>query len=257
MICSPWIDQQDLYACGCPENAPQDVMDLAIESASEILFKLTGQQYPGECEATLRPCGNSGRSVPFGWGYPWIPLKLDGVWLNTGGCGCAMDYCGCSSYPALNLGRDDVQSVDEVIIDGVVLDPGDYRLDENRFLVRVVGSRWPCCQYLALPLDEHGTWGVTITYGWPIPADLRRAAAVLASEYVKACTSAGDCRLPMRAQTVARQGVTLQLFDPLETLNQGRTGLWEVDLAVTAHNPHRLTRQASVWSPEIERVIRG
>jgi hypothetical protein len=188
---------------------------------------------------------------PFGWAFPWYPIRSGGVWLNIGGCGChiARD-CACNSYPRLNLGRSDIQSVAEVLIDDVVLDPAAYRLDENRYLVRVDGAGWPCCQDLSLNSGE-GTWSVELVYGWPVPESLKRAAGVLATEFVKACTNDSTCRLPARTQSVAKQGVTIEMQDPQIFLDSGRTGIYEVDLAVKAFNPNGLNREAVVRSPEV------
>lgn len=257
MICSPYLTTADLVECDCPDDASPDVIELSIQAASEIEFLLTGRQYPGECSATVRPCGNSGSPVGWSalfWSFPWIPLRIGGNWVNMGPCGCSMDACGCSGYPAINLGRGDIQSIDEVTIDGVALDPGDYRLDASRYLVRTDGGMWPCCQNLAADSGE-GTFIVELTYGRPIPSSLKRAATVLASEFVKACTGADDCALPRSTQTIIRQGATMELFDPAEIIASGATGLYEVDLVNHALNPHRLLRAPRVYSPDLPSAV--
>ena len=182
MICTPYTTVTDLIACGCPDNADPDLLELSIDSASEILYGFTGRQYPGTCEATIRPCGTPGPRLS-GWSFPWIPLKLGDTWLNVGACGCEPTRCGCSTYPALNLGRSDIQTVESVTIDDA--DFTDYRLDENRYLVRTDGGRWPCCQDLSADSGPN-TFIIELTYGRPIPQMLRMAAAELAAELVKA-----------------------------------------------------------------------
>lgn len=254
-LCSSWITETDLIACGCPDSTDPTILELAMESASEILYRLTAQQYPGTCTERLRPCASPGNPLGFpwlSWHYPWVPLRIGGQWINMGPCGChTANDCACAPYPKLDTGRADVQSIQEVSIAGVVLADSAYRLDSNRYLVRTDGSGWPCCQNLARDVDEAGTWYVDLTYGWPVPTDLQRAAAVLATEFVKACTNDATCRFPQRTQTITRQGVTIGFLDPFDFLNSGRTGLFEVDLAVVAHNPHNLTRPSGVWSPEL------
>jgi len=158
--------------------------------------------------------------------------------------------CSCSIYPRVNLGRDDVQSVETVTIDDVVLDAGAYRLDEHRYLTRTDGSHWPCCQNLGLDSGE-GTWSVALTYGWPVPQYLVQAAAVLAMEFVKSCTNDDTCRLPARTQSVVKQGISIELSDPVGFIGQGMTGIPEVDMAIKAANPNGITRQAIVRSPEV------
>jgi hypothetical protein len=259
-FCSDWLEPADLVDCDCPTDAPAAVVDSSITAASEILYRLTGMQFPGTCEQTIRPCSNS--ASPYGfdfgfWQYPWVPLRIGGSWLNMGPCGCNMAACDCSTYPRLNLGRSDVQSIVEVLVDGVALAPADYRLDENRYLVRVDGSNWPCCQDLSLATTEVGTWSVELTYGWPVPEALRRAAANFAAELIKACTG-GECRLPPRTLSVVKQGTTIQVAGVLAELEAGLTGLTDVDMTIQAFNPHRLTRPAFAWSPGLsQRGLRG
>jgi hypothetical protein len=251
MICSDWITPTDLVDCDCPSDAPAGVVADSISTASEILYRLTGMQFPGECTETLRPCSNSGAPAGFDWGlwtFPWVPLRIGGSWINVGPCGCNMAACDCSTYPRLNLGRSDVTSITEVLIDGAALDPSAYRLDEGRYLTRIDGAGWPCCQHLDRDTTETGTWSVELAYGWPVPEALKRAAASLAAELVKACTG-GECRLPPRTQSVVKQGVTISISGVMDELQAGLTGLTDVDLAVAAFNPHRLTRPAFAWSP--------
>ena len=96
-----------------------------------------------------------------------------------------------------------------------------------------------------------GTWSIALTYGWPVPASLTRAAAILAMEFVKACNGDGTCRLPLGTQSVVKQGISIELSDPQIFLEDGRTGIYEVDLAIRVVNPHGITRSALVRSPEV------
>jgi hypothetical protein len=254
ILCSPYADLNDLAACHCPESSPT-VSQTALEVASEILYGLTGRQFAGLCEAVLRPCGSSGglSSASWStWSYPWYPIRQGGAWVNTGPCGCHVaSDCACSSYPRVDLGRADIQSVEVVTLEAEVLDAGAYRLDEHRYLTREDGGGWPCCQHLGRPLGEPGTWSIELTYGEPAPASLVQATATLATEYVKACVDDETCRLPAQTQTIARQGVTIQLSDPTQYLAAGLTGIAEVDLIVKALNPAGISRQAVVRSPEV------
>lgn len=250
MLCTPYLTPADLVECDCPQDASPTVIELAIQSASEIEYLLTGKQYPGECEATVRPCGNSGSSLGWSamfWSFPWVPILTGGVWINQGPCGCSMDACGCSGYPNVNLGRTDIQTVESVTLDGD--DFTDYRLDSNQFLVRTDGGRWPCCQNLAADSGAN-TFIIELTYGRPIPSMLKRAATVLASELVKACSGV-ECALPKTTQTIVRQGATMELFDPAEIVASGATGLYEVDVINHALNPNHLLRAPRVYSPDL------
>lgn len=251
-LCTPWASILDFTACGGADDSG-DIAELALESASEVLYALTGRQYPGTCEATLRPCANGGSNRPFGWTYPWFPIRVGGSWLNIGGCGChtARD-CACNPYPRVNLGRDDIQSITEVLIDDVVLDPGSYRLDSNHYLVRTDGEGWPCCQDLSLDSGV-GTWSIALTYGDPVPQYLVSAAAVYAMELVKACLGDSTCRLPKNVVSLVKQGVSMEFADST-LLTGGFTGIPEVDIAIRAANPNGISRAAVVRSPEVRSV---
>lgn len=254
MICSPWLTPTDLVACGCPDATASQI-NSAIETASEVLYALSGRQYSGSCSETLRPCSGGSMEPGFSWSrwtYPWYPIRSGGSWVNIGpNCGCHISYeCGCGGIPQVNLGRSDVTAVYAVDIAGTTLNSSSYRLDEGRYLVRTDGEMWPCCQNLWKDLGEAGTWYIELEYGTQPPTMGKAAATKLALELVKACTGA-DCDLPQRVTNIARQGVTLTLLDPQDFLSEGRTGMYEVDLFIKSVNPHGLTRRASAWSPEV------
>ena len=253
VMCTDWITTTELEDRCTVAGATQTQEEDAISIASEILHMLTARQYPGVCQETVRPCASPGylpadSALPFGW----YPIRTGGIWLNTGWCGCheASD-CSCATIPQLDLGRDDVEAIDQVLIDGVALGAGNYRLDHNRWLVRTDGSTWPCCQDLTEDTTATGTWSVTITYGRQVPASLKHACQIYACEVLKA-TVGQDCALPARVQTLTRQGVSMAILDPQEFLTAGRTGLYEVDIAIAAFNPQGLRRRASAWSPEVK-----
>ena len=69
------------------------------------------------------------------------------------------------------------------------------------------------------------------------------AAGVLALELAKAACMDRDCALPARLQTVTRQGVTVQVQDDFDEMQEGRTGIWLVDSWVTSiRKPRQLAR---------------
>lgn len=246
MICSTWP------TVDCCDITPSDDNLLA---ASEILYALSGRQFPGLCAETVRPCAG-GSALPRNWAFPWYPTKLGDQWLNVR-CGCHIDYsCACGGVPQVDLGRYDVTAVTKVNIDGSDLSSSAYRLDEGRYLVRTDGSQWPCCQDLSKDIGETGTWYIELEYGQNPPTSGKVAVSKLACELEKACTGDDSCKLPARVSTVARQGVTLALLDPQEFLNEGRTGLYEVDLFLKAVNPGGLQRRATAWSPGLGKMRR-
>lgn len=239
MICAPW----DTIDC-CDVTPSDDVLMFA----SEVLFALSGRQFPGICTETIRPC--AGRSqLPPNWPYPWYPTRFGGKWLNIG-CGCHIGRdCSCGGVPQVDLGRHDVQEIYKVDIAGTTLSSSAYRLDEGRWLVRTDGEQWPCCQDLSKDIGEAGTWYIELAYGTAPPTSGQLAVSKFACEIQKACDGDSECKLPARVTTVARQGVTFTVLDPQDFLTDGRTGLLEVDFFLKAVNPNGLQRRASAWSP--------
>jgi len=242
--CSPWTDVESVRGCcGGVATTNDDVVEDSINLATDLLFTLSGKQFPGTCTETIRPC-TTGQTCFYAW---WLrdpdsfPLRV----------------CGCAWTPQRDLGKWPVTDVTEVLIDGVVLAPSKYRIDEYRYLVRMAGPApdyvndgWPRCQHLDRPTTEEGTWSVTFEYGLAVSAGAESAVRTLACELVKACTPGTNCELPGRATRVDRQGVSVTLMDP-NLLAQGLTGLYLVDLWLKAVNPDGHRGSARIWSPDL------
>lgn len=264
----------------CPDwtGVEEGLKARATSWATEILWMLTGRIY-GVCSVTIRPCasqcaipqgttyeGYAGNAMIGGIAGIWTPSMIDGAWVN---CSCTT---GCCSVCKLDLPFTPAASVTSIQIDGAVLapeyrsDPDDaespmfptYRVDSYDRLVRLDGGCWPGCQDLSLPLSEEGTWAITYDFGIPVPAGGQIAAAELACEFAKACSGDSSCKLPSRVQSVSRQGVTMTLLDTLSDLwKEGRTGLFNVDLWLSAVNPHGLRERSAVYTPELLRKRRA
>ena len=99
---------------------------------------------------------------------------------------------------------------------------------------------------------------VEYTYGWDtLPPRLKAAVDRLAEELTAAETG-GACQIPERVMSVSRQGMSWDLIDPMEFLDAGRTGIYEVDLALRTYNPGGSRRKARVFSvdrPPPERIV--
>ncbi|MET8773315.1 hypothetical protein, partial [Streptomyces sp. NPDC004658] len=180
---------------------------------------------------------------------PWmVPYVDNGVWRNcgcTGGCTCS---ARCEAFMPFPVAR-----VDQVMDQGTVLDPSAYRLDNGRILVRVDGDCWQECQDYNLPATEPGTWSVTVTPGELLPRMGQIAAGELASQFAKACVGAGDCALPAELVSLTRNGVQLEMPDPATLVDNGLTGLFNVDLFLRAVNPGRLKARPRVFSSDLPR----
>lgn len=251
---------------GCTHGIPVDPAErtpeqvAALAAASEVLWRLTAGVF-GLCPITVRPCRGGCPSVgmdsfpprgipPDGarWGAPTgMPALIGGQWLNIP-CGCGRSACGCGPVSEIRL-PGPVNAVTSVVINGDVLDPAAYRVDDLAMLVRVDAGWWPVCQDMGAPAGDPNTWSVTYEQGNPVPAGGRLAVGALAAELVNACTSK-PCKLPANAVTVAREGVTIAI-DTTGLLDAGRTGVAQVDMWLAAVNPNGRRYRSAVYSPDI------
>lgn len=231
------------------DEAKAPMAQAAVNQAAEVLYALSGRQF-GVCEVVARPCRQAccdpcGR----GGGYRWTPVLQGGQWMNVSCVGCK-DACSCTTVCEVLL-PGPVVSVSEVLLDGVALDESEYRVDNRRALVRIGEGCWPTCQNMNLEPTEVGTWQVKYERGRPLPEAGKMALGALANELAKACLNDSTCALPERVTTIARQGLTMALLDPMEFLTRNRTGIYAVDLWLTAVNPLGRQRHAGVYSPDV------
>lgn len=234
---------------------------LAVQIATDMLWRRSAGRF-GLCPELIRPCRRGCTPDSYGTGFLWDrstfpldPYVVGGKWFNFG-CGCGPVDCSCTPLCVLEL-PGPVNTVVEVKIDGVVVDPSTYRLERRPGKARLLrlggtsGPCWPTCQDLTLEDTEPGTFSVLYLRGKAVPAAGARALGVLACEIYKQCTGAGDCRLPERVRQVSREGITYDMFDPGEWLDTGLTGLREVDTWLRTVNPHALTQPSAVFSLDL------
>lgn len=246
-VCTTWTP---VYTCDLTGVSPV-VTGQALSAAVEVLDALTGRQFGG-CQTTIRPCRRNclGTNWPnvLGW-WEWgswpRPLFYNGVWYNIT-CGTCVGGCACTFLSEVRLPAV-VQSIDEVKVDGVVLDPSLYRLDDFRTLVRLGGSTWPICNELNYADTEVGTWSITATYGLQVPTLGQLAVGELMCELVNLLTGNAKCSLPTPVQTLVRQGITMNFLDPNTVFDHGRVGLYLSDLFIQTYNPRSLPAAAQVF----------
>lgn len=222
----------------------------ASQYATSVLWALTGRRF-GPCAVRVRPCIPD--TYPTYVTYPvwtdspsgggWFPMVWQAGWRN---CGCGEGACACMPASEVWL-PGPVAGISEVRIDGVVLDPSAYRVDNGTWLVRQDGGVWPAQQAFSEPAGEEGTFVVTYLKGAVVPDGGAAAAGVLACEYVKACQGA-PCRLPKRVTSVSRQGVTVSAN---ETVQSGLTGIPEVDQWIKVWNPQGRIQPPAVYSLDL------
>jgi hypothetical protein len=242
-----------MSCCSEWDTYTNTIRDRATAWATQILWALTGRQFGG-CEITVRPCGanchyyGGWMSYPVvadGVGTVWSPFIRDGAWFN---CGC-VGACDCRARCRVWL-PGPVSYVTEVVVDGVVIDPTRYRVDNREYLVGLGDQCWPDCQNMSLESPEVGTFQVSYVRGKPLPLAGQIAAGIMACEFAKACTG-GSCSLPQNLSTLARQGVEVTMVNPTDVLDAGLTGIAEVDLWIRSVNPDRKTHRPRVYSPDL------
>lgn len=251
--CAPWTPY---WTCDISQYDPA-VTGYAVDFATHIVWALSGRQF-GTCPVTLRPCLERNYQPFYGdvLAYPWASYGMPSsvmawdasFWFGYGTCGCGAgtDGCSCKMVPQIHLPAR-VNAVTQVKVDGTVLDPSAYRLDNNRILVRTDGGLWPRCNDLTLDDTHVGTWSVTANYGMDVPQSGQLAVGEMACQILRAM-SGGDCQLPSNVTQLIRQGITMSFPTFQELLKEGRTGLYLVDLFITMANPNGLTQRARVYA---------
>lgn len=271
--CTPYITPGELI--GDSEDgldADPVKVQAACDMASAVLYGLTGRQYSSGCTARLRPCccdelAAIGVDHWRSWGYvdpwessygfggtpPWTPEIIAGQWYNLGGGTRCRPYACGQVLERLDLG---LTAVTETIvtIGGVVLDPAAYRIDRNRYLTRRDGQPWPPTNNLTADDDAPGVWRVDVAYGTPPPPAVLFAARELGTELLKHSVPGKQCTLPLRVTQVNKQGINYTLANVMEVVKDGGTGLYWVDLVVTATNPAKLAQRPRVLTPGRRRI---
>jgi hypothetical protein len=250
---APWVTGATLQAD--PRLVSIDIakLDTWAQAATEILWGLSGRQFSGlrTGDVLVLPpaCGCDigaavGRSDMWGaqgglvgyWPIGWI--------------------FGCSCRAEVTLPDRPVLSITEVTIDGAVLDPAGYRLDDNAVLVRTDGSYWPL---VGTGIADTTTPRMHVTYEWGLapPAAGVLAAQAYATELVLAGVGSTECRLPDRVTSITRQDVLTTFADPTVLLEHGMTGLNTVDAWVHSVNPRAHSgARPRVLSPDLPRIRR-
>lgn len=213
------------------------------QAAGEWLWQATAARF-GLRAAVWRPV-----TTPLApTGAPVVPLLA----------GTAAGYlpgallCGPLRDPTVLLMPPPVAAVTAVTVDGTAVSPSGYRL-EGDTLRRVDGGVWPTSQNPTAADGTAGTWSVTYTRGREVPIGGRRAAGLLACELAKRLTGAKDCKLPVNATTVSKNGTTITLD---RNALQGLTNISEVDQWIRLVNPKGLQRRPAVFSPDTTAVPR-
>lgn len=220
---SPWPIE---WACDIDDVTPE-IQESALASAQTWLWALSGRRVGTFTTLEDRYTSSSDCGICATGAYK----NSAGLWRN----GVAPSNC-CS----LTLESQPVRSVTEVRVFGEVVDPAGYVLEGNT-LVRL-GDCWPCD-------DECEAAPIEVDYVWGVPLDTLGVQAVgeLACEFV-AGMSGESCRLPSRAVSVSRQGVSIEMQDAQGFAEQGLTGLPISDAWIRTVNPAQLQQRSRIVS---------
>lgn len=228
----PWITVDQLGNQTDPDTAAW-----AVEAATWILYKLTGEKYAG-INSTTEVYSRRQETL----GFPVKAQIIGGeiVHVPTG---------RSARTNRIRLNKTPARSIEMVRVGGRILDKSSYQLRNNMYLVRTGNGTWDS----ALNSEIE----VTYTYGTEPPAMGITAAIRLANELIWNDQDSELCTLPERiSSSVTRQGVSYTILDPQEFLDKGRTGVTVVDMFITASNPSRAKKRPRVFSPTAYRAER-
>lgn len=233
------------------DDADDEVKARCVTTACEIIWALSGRQF-GLCETTVRPCREVCCDPCQNAG--WLPMRNSvGAWVNVTCRKHCRGSCDCQTVCELWL-PGPVSSVEEVRLDGQLLDPDEYKFDRrNGTLVRVSEGCWPKCQnMLGDPAEDENTFAIKYLKGRPVPTAIAGAAAELANEIGLACAQDDSCSIPRSSlRQIQRQGKTEVFVDPNAMIDNNRTGIFAVDLALKAFNPKGRARSGAILSPDV------
>lgn len=248
-----WPDLTQL-CCDDWADFSTELQTQALDFAKTFVWAATGRQF-GLCELTVRPCGRTCESCPNGWTYDgqgsWMPYIWNGLWKNCY-CGSGPGCCDCSPECIVYL-PGPVNSIVSVQVGGETLPvTGAYFVLDQRWLVRVdTEACWPDCSNQNLYPGDPNAFEVTYLRGLEVPSALAAQTSNLACQYARACVGL-PCDLPMRIQSLSRQGVTISGVDINEMLKHGLSGIWPLDQLLLAYNPYGLKAANRLFTPDIQ-----
>lgn len=255
-VCAVWATNEDVVRYAAGGALDTDYEPWLIE-ASEILYALSGRRFANGCSRTVRPAQTDACGCFQVLSRGHLVYPLDWEWL--GGRWCAENdlATGCGIMHRIELpGYVASIPADGVKISGATIDPSTYRVDQNRYLVRVTdpvtgdNPAWPTCQDMSLPAGAAGTFTITYLWGRPPPLAGIRAAALLAYQLWAADNANSACALPAGWTSVSRQGITVSR-SAVQRLPTEGTGIVGIDSFLQTYNPYGHVQEPAVYSPDV------
>lgn len=208
----------------------------AVQYACFILYKLSGEKYNGLQTTTEVYTADTSMSTLT------QPAVVGGAMYN-------FPRSASEGNRELRLRHTPVRSIQSINYLGRTLDPSEFSLRNNSYVVQKNSMPW-----ILNPVTE---LEVTYTHGTPPPAAGRRAAIRLANELILWDKGSGNCALPERISSVSKQGVSYTVMDPQEFISNGKVGIYEIDLFLAAANPTKAKKRPRVFlanGPRAERI---
>lgn len=199
-----------------------------IQSASWILYKLTAEKYPGILVAREAYASND-------FSTKVAPVLISGKMVNL------PVTSSVGNKRELYVRHKPVHRLISVEVNGVVQPLSNYQLRNHSFIIKKDRTLW----------NFHANTEVVIEYEYgtnPPPMGMR-AAVRLADELILAVENDPECAIPANVTSVNRQGYSFQMTDPQTFIDQGRTGIREVDMFIIASNPKGSSKPAKFYSP--------
>lgn len=209
-------------------NPTHPLAQEVIESASWILFKLTAEKYPGINTSTeIYSTRDFTAQV--------APVLIQGKLVNLP-VGTSM-----GNRRELYLRHKPIRRLISVKINGIEQPLTNYEVRNYSYLIKKDRTFW----------NFHANYEVEVSYEWGSnpPRIGVEAAIKLANELILAIENDPACAIPANVTSVSRQGMEFQMTDPQIFIEQGRTGIREVDLFIIAANPSKSRKQSRLFSP--------
>lgn len=233
-----WVPPEDgtcdawpvIWPCDISTSA-DELVQAAYDAAWQLLWALSGRQF-GVCTYTE---GYWPRCTCICCVPPDVGMA---VLINNRGT----DGLCC----ALTLGHQPVRDITKVVIENCLVDPSLYFVRGTQLIYR--DGCWPCgslCDYPPIVIEYRA--------GQDFPAGTAAAVGEVACEFLRAFNGE-PCKLPSRATSITRQGVTITLADPGYFLTLGRIGLAIADAWLAMVNPKAIPEAPLVWSPDLPRT---
>lgn len=236
----PYVTASELTCSGASDRSEDDpeLLD-AIDDASTVIYYLTGKQFYGTCEATVRPPCLSGHCM----------------------CGCSPNKVNLGLWPVtelISVRYNGVLYQNIPASEGVpaVTDASDmFHINDYAYLARndgkpfLSGNQWAVAGGPYDTVNDGHTFEVTLRHGIQVPRLIKRATKALACNWLAAC-SGEACALPERVTSISRSGVSMDIASITDMLREGKTGIYEVDLAIAVFNPSKLQSPSFFWNPQ-------